>query len=349
MLIKNGRKKFFSWIFLLVFFFITGYFFSWEYQEFLAKNEEKNTAQRESQLQLSRFSLPKDTLSSEGNLYFTPQKTYLHTFIQHIQQASIRVYINVYMLTEKWIRSALVDAKKRWVDVKVILEKNVYDSAGINEGAYTQLLQAWIDIIRSSNDEYSLDHAKYFLIDNLWIISTGNLTASTFSSNRDIFFETKDNTTVSFLEKIFLADFNKNYSPIYADSLVVSPWYSRKKLETFFQSAQQSIDIYMPYMNDSSLAQILLSQLKKGITLRIVTGKNDVDDSFFQEIQNLGGKVVFLKKTIHAKSVVVDGKILYLGSENFSTPSLDENKELGIFLSSPYLIQQWEKVFNSDL
>lgn len=55
------------------------------------------------------------------------------------------------------------------------------------------------------------------------------------------------------------------------------------------------------------------------------------------------------KPVIHAKSALVDGEYSYIGSENFSTNSLDENREIGILIkSSPDFKEMFYRTFESD-
>lgn len=55
------------------------------------------------------------------------------------------------------------------------------------------------------------------------------------------------------------------------------------------------------------------------------------------------------KPIIHAKSALVDDTYSYLGSENYSTNSLDQNREIGILTkSSSGFVQMFHKVFESD-
>ncbi len=41
---------------------------------------------------------------------------------------------------------------------------------------------------------------------------------------------------------------------------------------------------------------------------------------------------------IHAKAIVVDGRQAFVGSENFSTASLDYNRELGLITGAPGVV-----------
>jgi len=55
------------------------------------------------------------------------------------------------------------------------------------------------------------------------------------------------------------------------------------------------------------------------------------------------------KPIIHAKSALIDDIYSYLGSENYSTNSLDNNREIGILMrSSPEFVKMFHSVFESD-
>ena len=47
---------------------------------------------------------------------------------------------------------------------------------------------------------------------------------------------------------------------------------------------------------------------------------------------------------IHAKSIVVDGTAAYVGSENFTTSSLQYNRELGVIVT---VLSEVQKVLNA--
>jgi cardiolipin synthase len=51
---------------------------------------------------------------------------------------------------------------------------------------------------------------------------------------------------------------------------------------------------------------------------------------------------------MHAKLVVMDGAVAFVGSENFSSTSLDENRELGITIGEPQALASLSHVFAQD-
>lgn len=55
------------------------------------------------------------------------------------------------------------------------------------------------------------------------------------------------------------------------------------------------------------------------------------------------------KPVIHTKSALVDESFVYIGSENFTTNSLDENREIGLLAkSSADFTKMFHTLFESD-
>jgi phosphatidylserine/phosphatidylglycerophosphate/cardiolipin synthase-like enzyme len=51
---------------------------------------------------------------------------------------------------------------------------------------------------------------------------------------------------------------------------------------------------------------------------------------------------------MHAKAVMVDKKYLYIWSSNFSTSSVDSNREMWLIFTNSDLIKKFLKVFGRD-
>jgi phosphatidylserine/phosphatidylglycerophosphate/cardiolipin synthase-like enzyme len=51
---------------------------------------------------------------------------------------------------------------------------------------------------------------------------------------------------------------------------------------------------------------------------------------------------------MHSKAVLVDNKYLFIWSENFSSPSLDENREMWILLKNNEIIEKFNILFKND-
>lgn len=125
-------------LFILLFSWFEGEkFFEFQTQ----KAQEQQLEQEISQKRLS-FSLDSIRELEKPQFYYTPYKNYLERLVQKIDTAQQRVYIEVYMLTETRIQQSLINAVKRGVEVKVVLEEKPYKAEPINRKAFTNLQQA---------------------------------------------------------------------------------------------------------------------------------------------------------------------------------------------------------------
>jgi len=52
---------------------------------------------------------------------------------------------------------------------------------------------------------------------------------------------------------------------------------------------------------------------------------------------------------MHAKLIIVDGTEAFVGSENISTNSLNNNRELGLLISKANVITTLASTFSTDL
>lgn len=91
------------------------------------------------------------------------------------------------MFTVPSMREALLRAKERGVDVRVLLEENPYNATSINRETVQFLQKNTLNFYETGDQNFSFMHAKYMIIDDGWIISTANWTRSSFSSNREFF------------------------------------------------------------------------------------------------------------------------------------------------------------------
>lgn len=344
-------KKYFSFIFILIFILIFSLFNKEEY----LNNYENNTQQKESleklDKSLSNFDLSKIRNLEKIDFYYTPYKDLLDKIVWKIDNSKNRVYIEVYMLTEKRIQKALVNAKNNWVDVKVILEKNPYKAASINNKSFDYLNKSWVSVTWSNPDNFSLNHSKFVIIDNEIIVSSWNLTYSSFAYNRDLFLFIKDDTLLEKLEKLFIWDFKWNNIVVYDDNLILSPNYSRHKIEKIFYWASESIDMYFQYLSDDKMLSLLKQKAKNNIKIRLVVAKDYYKDNL-EEIKKLEEnwiQIRYLEKIkMHSKAILIDDKYLFIWSINFSKYSFDENRELWILLKETKIINKFKELFYRD-
>ncbi|MFA5917016.1 MAG: phospholipase D-like domain-containing protein [Candidatus Gracilibacteria bacterium] len=339
-------KKYLNSIIIILLFILFSIFNAREYFLFHSENKKEVLNIEKTKEKVSNFSFDKIRKLESLEIYKTPDKNLLKTLVQKIGNARNRIYIEAYIFTEKEIRSALIKAKKRGIDIKVEMEKNVYMANNINKKTYDEFIKNKIDVIWSDSNNYALNHSKFFIIDDELLLSTGNFSYSMFTKNRDFMLFIKDKLILEKILANFVFDFKKDKNFIYDDNLVLSPFYSREKIEFLLKNAKKEILIYFPYFDDVGLQSILEDKLNEGLNIKIITDKKNTK---VDEFKSIGFDVKVLDKyTEHGKIIIVDGTYAYLGSVNFSTSSLDKNKETGILFKNENVITKLKDFFFED-
>ena len=100
------------------------------------------------------------------NFYFSPRSGVGNKIASLINRACCSVYIAVYSFTNRKIAWAVVDAYRRGVNIKVILDKG---QAKVRFGKYNFFLKKGIPIMLDNDG--GLMHHKFAVIDNKTVIT----------------------------------------------------------------------------------------------------------------------------------------------------------------------------------
>jgi len=97
----------------------------------------------------------------------------------------------------------------------------------------------------------------------------------------------------------------------------------------------------------------LIAAAKRGVAVQVILPAVPADNpSANQDAPRLtqAGIQVRYSQTLymHAKMIVADGMRAFVGSENFSSQSLDGNRELGIVVADPVALTQLKGTFARD-
>lgn len=344
------KDKIITSLIISIFFIVFSIFNFKEYYNFHKEKIEIARNNLELDAKIKNFNLKNIEDIEEIKFYYTPSKDLLNNIVEKINSSKKYVYIEVYMFTEKRIKEAIIKAKKRWVDVKVILEKDPYMAYTINDKTYQELKKNNIEIVWSNKESFTLNHSKMLLIDDLNIISTWNITYSTFTKNRDFFLFIKDEKINKILKEVFYNDFNwVNFSP-YNENLVLSPSYSRNKIINLIENAEKDIKIYIQYFKDDEINNKLIEIKKlKNIKISAIIPDTAVKDENTKKLIKAGIDIKKIPKyKMHAKAILVDEKYLFIWSENFSNYSLDKNREIWIIFKNNEVISDFINIFNYD-
>jgi cardiolipin synthase A/B len=259
-----------------------------------------------------------------------------------IKGATTSVHMTMYMLTSTDVLNALIAQKKAGHDVKVVLNQNTTQTT--NQPAYDALKKANVPVVWAPAT-FTFTHEKCFIVDGkeAWIM--------TMNANREYLAVDDDATDVAQAEAIFQGDFTNKAVPA-PGTLVVSPINSRPDLVGMVTNAKSTVDIEAEELSDPAFVTALGDAQKRGVKVHIVLSDAPAVPSQTQAVATLKQKGVSLVQLstpyIHAKSMVVDGTLAFVGSENFSAGSLGYNRELGVIFSASTEVAKVQSTTTKD-
>lgn len=274
--------------------------------------------------------------------------------LTELEGARSSIHMYMYLLSDTRVIEALKQAARRGIDVRVILEREPFGGGAGSAQVEQELREAGVSV-QWGNPAFRYTHAKAIVIDrSRLIILTGNLTASTFSKNRDFALLDNHAEDVAEVLRVFEADWGRAGVDLRGARLIWSPDHSRQRILGMLNAAQQSVDLEEQSLQDEEVIAVLLRCLARGVQVRLIASpqiplEQDPNEPGRQSLRDAGAQVRYLSTPyIHAKMFIVDDRVAYLGSHNLTAASLDLNRELGLAVTDPHVIAELGRVFAQD-
>jgi cardiolipin synthase A/B len=263
--------------------------------------------------------------------------------------------LTMYELEDTHAEQLLAGDAARGNDVRVILDRSYVGTA--NNAAFAYLLGHGVHV-RWASTLYALTHQKTMTIDSsVSVIMTLNWTSRYYSDTRDVAVIDRTPSDIAAIQSAFNADFDTaRVTPAPGADLVWSPTTSLPDMLDLIGGAHHELLVENEEMDSTRITDALIDAAHRGVDVEICMTDSSSWSSAFGELQAAGAHVrVYAPDAalyIHAKVLVSDsGSSLeeaFVGSQNFSTESLDYNRELGILLRSPALIAQLASMIERD-
>jgi cardiolipin synthase len=275
------------------------------------------------------------TSSRQLTVYVEPAAGY--AFLDHaVVAAKHSIDLSMYELEDPTFVADLVARARAGVAVHVVLDTK-YGIKSNNQLAASILTRGGVRVTWAPSSQ--IFHAKYLIIDDLTLyVGTGNLTAQWYSSTRDFWARDTNHADVAAARAAFAADFSHRSAGLATASgdLVWSPG-SSSTLVGVIGSAQHSLLVENEEMDNVAIQSALEGAARRGVNVEVVMTYDSSWHSALTKLASAGVHVRTLSSSqvyIHAKVICTDcnasGGTVFVGSENFSTSSLDFNRELGL-------------------
>jgi len=286
-----------------------------------------------------------------GTLVLEPQAGYGLVY-RFLSQATHTVQVELYELQDPQAQQVLAADAARGVQVQVLLDQ-AYHGREVNQAAYSWLAAHGVQVRWANPQE--IFHQKIFLVDGTEaLIATFNLVSKYNSSSRNLGYFDTNPADLAAISQVFEHDWTgaaPTPAPPGSGDLVWSPG-SARPLADLIDQAHTSLDVECEELSDPTIERALVQAAQRGVQVRVVAQRGWGVKPALSRLVAAGAQVATYgpggSVFIHAKMLVVDNRLLWLGSENFSAASLDYNRELGVQTSSPNDVQQATQMFNSD-
>jgi hypothetical protein len=271
-----------------------------------------------------------------------------------VNSATTSINVTIYELKDTTLENDLVSREKAGVTVRVILDQA---QKSYNTAAFNTLTAGGVGVTYSST-AFTYTHQKTITVNNdESYISTGNFDTTYYATSRDFGVFDTNAADVAAIVAVFNADYAKtSITPSDGTDLVWSPTDSQTQLLALINGAQHTLDIEQEEFSDTTLVNAIVADAKRGVTVRVVVEDPSSYTTEINEVTAAGGKVTGYSSTtgfyIHGKTVIADYGTstakAFMGSENFSSNSLNDNRELGIITTDSGVMSGLETAFSGD-
>ncbi|HEX3592447.1 MAG TPA: phospholipase D-like domain-containing protein [Pseudonocardiaceae bacterium] len=296
-----------------------------------------------------------DAATSNYTLITAPEQGYTPIY-DFVNSATRSVDMTMYELNDTTFEQDLANDAARGVTVRVILDTNLEKTN--NSPAFNFLNAHGVHAVWA-NTSFAATHQKTITVDGTdSAVMTGNLTSQFYATTRDFAVIDSNQIDVNAIEKAFNADFaHTAFTPTDGDNLVWSPTDSESQLLALINGATTTLQVENEEMGLAAVTTALENAAKRGVNVQ-VTMTNTANEyaSEFTALTNAGAHVAtYTGETpifVHAKVIVADfgttAARVFLGSENFSNASLNENRELGLILKDAAVLTSTHTTLTSD-
>ena len=272
-----------------------------------------------------------------------------------INGARRSIDVTMYEFADITAEHDLAAAAKRGVQVHVILDER---QKSLNSNTFSYLSSRRIKVVWSSS-RFTYTHQKTVVVDgSKAVIMTANLTSKYYPTSRDFLVIDTNRADVAAITAVFDADFaHRAVSPADGADLVWSPTDSQDKLLALINGATSSLRIYSEEMGDTTVENALVKAAKRGVDVQVCGENEDGEyDSAYAKLARAGIHISYYSSSsgfyIHGKVIEADYGTgharMFVGSENFSRTSLDDNRELGLIISDHAALSAMARTFAAD-
>jgi len=275
-----------------------------------------------------------------------------------IKEATKSLRIKMFVFSDPDLLKAVIEAKRRGVEVRVMLNPTRRSGESENEETRKALTDADVEVI-DSNPAFDLTHEKSMVVDDrIAFVKSLNWETKNLTSTRDYAIITDNGHEVNEIIECFEADWSrKDFDPGPNAHLIWCDGNGRDKIAEFIDQAKHTLFLQNERYQDAIIIEHLVRATKRGVKVhamarpphtlkkeKLVEGVGGL-----RIMDDVGVKVHKLKHLkLHAKMLYADGVRAIVGSINLAPGSFDSRRELAIEVRDDEVIERLQKIAHHD-
>jgi cardiolipin synthase len=276
-----------------------------------------------------------------------------------MRAARTSLTMTMYELADPTAEQILGADAARGVGVRVLLDSALENTR--NQPARDYLASHGVSVALAPDRR--ITHQKTVCTDDdACLVMSLNLVADDYSSTRDVAVEDRDPVDVSAIESTFAADFSGTTAVAVSngDHLLWSPG-SEAGILGVVNGARHTLEVENEEMDSPAVTDALVSAARRGVEVEVCMTANSAYTGSLAEISSAGGRVhlypdrrgvLYIHEKLVLADVGTDTATAVVGSINFSTSSMDDNRELDLVLTeqdAPVALSSLDAAFQHDV
>ena len=268
------------------------------------------------------------------------------------------IRIKMFLFSDPSLLQAVIDAQRRGVDVRIMLNPARRDGKEENADCRQALTAAGIKVI-DSNPAFDVTHEKSMVIDDaVAFIQSLNWETENLTATRDYAIVTTHRHEVEEVAKCFDADWKRDkFDAAEQKHLIWCIGNGRQRLGQLIDSATSSLWLQNERYQDPVIIEHLIRAHSRGVKIHIMARpphklkKEKLIEgvSGLRSLQDVGVKIHKLQHIkLHAKLILADNARAIVGSINLAPGSFDSRRELAIEVDDPEIIARIHKTLKED-
>jgi cardiolipin synthase A/B len=279
-------------------------------------------------------------------------------FVDAVDKAKKSIRVKMFLFSHPGLIDAVIRAKKRGIDVRVMLNPARRSGKTENTATAKRLKAAGVEV-KDSNPAFDVTHEKSMVIDDrVAFVQSLNWDLKNLEGTRDYAVVTDDKREVAEVTAGFEADWKRRPYAVGDKNLLI--WCSgngRERIAKFIDGAKKTLFVQNERYQDQVIIERLVRARERGVKIHVMArpphklSKEKLTEGVggLRILNDVGIKVHKLKHLkLHGKMLLADGKKAIVGSINLAPGSFDSRRELAIEVNAPEVVRALKKVAHHD-